>query len=161
MSLLLVTVTCHCQPEYVYKSRQVAVNTISSVSVLEQYTSSYNMKFSTKFLSRQGRRVHPENVTSLSENSNKLRDVLHHLQVALQHIIHIDALLDQQRALKKKANGSGFTVDLSVLENQRNEYVTYVRQQSSTLRHLESSIRHQEMTAKPQQAPDIFVQGTG
>ena len=119
------------------------------------------MKFAAKFLSRQGRRVHPENVTITSENSNKLRDVRHHLQVALQHIIHIDALLDQQRALKKKANGSGFTVDLSVLENQRNEYVTYVRQQSSTLRHLESSIRHQEMTAKPQQAPAIFVQGTG
>ena len=114
MSLLLVTAACHCQPEYVYKSRQVAVNTISSVYVLEQYISSYNMKFSTKFLSRQGRRVHPENVTSPSENSNRLRDVRHHLQVALQHIIHIDALLDQQRALKKKANGSGFTVDLSV-----------------------------------------------
>ena len=144
-----------------YKSRQVAVNTISSVSVLEQYTSSYNMKFSAKFLSRQGRLVHPENVTSPSENSKKLRDVRHHLQVALQHILHIDALLDQQRALEKKANGSGFTVDLSVLENQRNEYVMYVRQQSSTLRHLESSIRHQEMTATPQLTPVIFVQGTG
>ena len=119
------------------------------------------MKFSTKFLCREGRRVHPANVTSPTENSNKLRDIRHHLQVALQHILHIDALLDQHRALKKKANGSGFTVDLSVLENQRNEFVTYIWQQSSTLRHLESSIQQQETTTKPQQAPAIFVQGTG
>ena len=160
MSLLLFTVACHCHPLRMYKTRQFADNIIISVAALEQYTSSYNMKFSTKFLSRQGRRVHPENVTSPSENSNKLRDVRHHLQVALQHIIHIDALLDQQRALKK-ATGSGFTVDLSVLENQRNEYVMYARQQSSVLRHLESSIRHQEMAAKLQQTPAIFVQGTG
>ena len=115
------------------------------------------MKFSTKFLSRQGRRVHPENVTSPPESKNKLRAVLHHLQVALEHLVHIGSTIEQKRALKKKEN-TDVTADLSVLEKQRNEYVMYVRQQSLSLRHLDSRVRRQEMAAKTRA---VFTKGTG
>ena len=133
---------------------------ISSVSSLELYTT-LNMKFATKFLSRQGRSVHPEHVTSQSENNAKLRDARHHLQVALQRVTRIEAMISQQRALNEKDKKSRYSVDLSVLENQRNEYVTYVSQKTTQVRHLEVAIRRHEIAAKLTSTPEVLFQCTG
>ena len=125
------------------------------------HISHLNMKFATKFLSRQGRSVHPEHVTSLSENNAKLRDARHHLQVALQRVTRIEAMISQQRALNEKEKKSRYTVDLSVLENQRNEYVTYVSQKTTQVRHLEVAIRRHEIAAKLTSSPEVLFQCTG
>ena len=79
LTVSLFTVACHRQ--FLYKPLAVCHGHQFGITSKALHISHLNMKFATKFLSRQGRRVHPEHVTSLSENNAKLRDARHHLQV--------------------------------------------------------------------------------
>ena len=105
------------------------------------------MKFSIKkIISGQNRRVHPEQVSSRAENSSKLREARRRRQVALQRVLQLETMLSKQRALHEKEKSQCYAVDvgLAVLENQRNEYVMYARQEAAELRHLESLLLHEE-----------------